>query len=85
MREDYVSRQQGLGIDNDGEVEHGYGAERNDGAARCRARQWHVEGWRHDDWSEHGSVGARQSSRGWAGSDVGAEGHGNREVEGEEG
>ena len=37
------------------------------------------------DGSEHDSVDTRQSSCGWAGSGVEAEGHGNREVKAEEG
>ena len=74
-----------MGIDNGGRVEYGYGVERNGWAAGGRARQFHIEGWRRGDGSERDSVGARHSSRGWAGSGVGAEGHGHREVEGEEG
>ena len=56
-------------------------------AGQCgdRLQQWHIEGWRHGDGSERNSVDAIQSSRGWAGSGVEAEGHGNREVEEEEG
>ncbi len=50
-----------------------------------RIQQWHMEGQRRGDESKRGSVDARQSSRGWAGSGVGAEGHNSREVEAEEG
>ena len=63
MREGNGSRQQGMGLDNGGVVEHGYGADRNNGATGDRARQWHIEGRRHGDVSERGSVGAIQSSR----------------------
>ena len=74
-----------MGLDNGGRVEHGYGAERNDGTVGDILRQWHTEGRRRGDGSERDSVDARQSSRGWAGSGVEAKGHGNREVEAEEG
>ena len=65
-------------------MEHGYGMERNGGAAGGRVRQWHIEG-RHSDGYKRGSVDVRHSSRGWAGNGVGAKGHGNREVEAEKG
>ena len=84
MREDNVSRRQGMGLDTGSGVEHGYGAERNGGTVGDRLRQWHIEGRWRGDGSECNSVDARQSSRGWAGSGVGAEGHGNKEVEAEE-
>ena len=54
------------------------------GQRGVRLRQCHTKGRRCGDGSERGSVGARQSSRGWAGSCVIAEGHGNREAETEE-
>ena len=85
MREGNGSQRQGVGLDNGGRVEHGYGAERNGRIVVGRLRWWHLEGWRHGDGSERNSVDARQSSCGWAGSGAGAEGHGNREVEAEEG
>ena len=85
MREENGSQRQGVGIDNNGEVEHGYGVERNSGGAGDRAQQWHIEGRRHGDGPSHNSIGARQSSRGWTGSGVGAKGCGNREVGAEEG
>ena len=74
-----------MGLDNGGGVEHGYGAESTGGTAGGRLRQWHIEGWRRSDGSERNSVDARQLSRGWAGSGVEAEGHGNREVKGDDG
>ena len=46
--------------------------------------QWPIVGQRRGDGSKRSSVGVRQNNRGWAGSDVGAKGHGNREVEAEE-
>ena len=47
--------------------------------------QWHIEGQRRSDGSKRSSVGTRHSSCEWMGSGVGAEGHGNREVETEKG
>ena len=85
MREGNDSRQQGVGLDNGNGVEHGYGAECNGGATGGRAQQWHIEGRLRGYGSNCDSVDARQSSCGWVGSGVGAEGNGNREVEAEEG
>ena len=85
MREGNSSRRQGVGIDNHGWVEHGYGTERNGGAAGGRAQQWHIERRRCCDGSERGIVDTRQSSCGWVGSGAGAKGQGNREVEAEGG
>jgi len=44
-REGDVSQQQGMGLDNSGRVEHGYGAKRNGGKVGDRIQQWHTEGW----------------------------------------
>ena len=82
MREVNVRRQQGMGLDNGDGVEHGYGAEHTSGTAGGRLRQWHIEGQRRGDGSTCVSVDIRQSSRGWAGSGVGAKVHSNREVKG---
>ena len=85
MREGNGSQRQGVGLYNGGGVEQGYGAERNSGTAGGRLQHWHIEGRRHCEGSECGSIDVRQSSHGWAGSGVWAKGHDNREVEGEEG
>ena len=74
-----------MGLDNGGGLEHRYGAERNGRTSGCGLQQWYIEGLRCGDGSECGSVDVKQSSRGWTGSGVGAKGHDNREVEGEEG
>ena len=50
-----------------------------------RLRQWHIEGLHRGHGSECDSVDVRQSSRGLAGSGVGAKGHDNREIEAKEG
>ena len=85
MREENISRRQGVGLDNCGRMEHSYRAERNSRATEGIAQQWYKKGRGRGDGSKHGSVGARQNSRGWTGSDIGAEGHGNREVKAEGG
>ena len=59
MREGNGIRQQGVGLDNAGRVEHGYGAENTGGTAGVRLRQWHIEGWRRGDGSECDSVDVR--------------------------
>ena len=85
MREGNGSRQQDMGLDNGGGVEHGCGVERTGGAAGDKAQQRHMKGWRHGNGSKRGSIDTRQSRCGWAGSGVGAKGHNSREVEVEEG
>ena len=85
MREGNASQRQGMRLDDGGGVEHDYGGERNGGTVGDRLWQWHIEGRRRGDGADCNIVDARQSSRGWAGSGVKAEGHGNRVVKAEEG
>ena len=78
------SQRQGVGLNNGGGVDHGYGAEHNGMAVGGRTQQLCIAGWWQGVGFEHASVNTRQGSHGWAGSDIRAECHGNREVDAEE-